>query len=92
MLDEQQQFQVTSDQQAELAALLEATGKPWPKVLDEALTTYRQEEVRKRNGGSSPESFFEAASRLRLIGCLRGGPSDLSTNPSYMEGFGRSDG
>ena len=25
----------------------------------------------------------------KYIGCLKGLPSDLSTNPKYMEGFGR---
>jgi hypothetical protein len=25
-----------------------------------------------------------------LIGCIEDGPSDLSTNPKYMEGFGKS--
>ena len=24
-----------------------------------------------------------------LAGCVEGGPGDLSTNPKYMEGFGR---
>jgi predicted DNA-binding antitoxin AbrB/MazE fold protein len=37
------------------------------------------------------ESFFEAASRLGLIGSLHGGPPDLSSNPEHMEGFGRAD-
>jgi hypothetical protein len=31
-------------------------------------------------------SFLEAA--RDYIGCLEGGPSDLSTNKAYMEGFG----
>ena len=25
----------------------------------------------------------------KFIGCIKDGPSDLSTNPKYMEGFGR---
>lgn len=25
-----------------------------------------------------------------LVGCIKDGPSDLSTNPKYMEGFGES--
>jgi predicted DNA-binding antitoxin AbrB/MazE fold protein len=36
------------------------------------------------------ESFFEAASRLGYIGCIKGTPPDLSTNKKYMEGFGKS--
>jgi hypothetical protein len=40
---------------------------------------------------ASGESFYEAATRLGLIGCVRGGPPDLSTNPMHMEGFGASE-
>ena len=35
---------------------------------------------------SQPGSFLEAAGDL--IGCVEG-PGDLSTNPKYMEGFGK---
>ena len=33
-------------------------------------------------------SFLEAAKKY--VGCLEGGPPDLSTNKRYMEGFGES--
>ncbi len=32
-------------------------------------------------------SFSEAA--RQFIGCLDGGPGDLSTNPKHLKGFGR---
>jgi hypothetical protein len=32
-------------------------------------------------------SFAEVAQKY--IGCVEGGPEDLSTNPKYMEGFGQ---
>ncbi len=35
-----------------------------------------------------PQSFTAAAQSY--IGCLDGGPPDLSTNPHYMVGFGAS--
>ena len=35
-----------------------------------------------------PESCYDLAKRLGLIGVFKGGPSDLSTNPAHMEGFG----
>jgi len=35
-----------------------------------------------------PISVLEAAGDL--IGCLEGGPVDLSTNPQYLEGFGEA--
>jgi predicted DNA-binding antitoxin AbrB/MazE fold protein len=38
------------------------------------------------------ESFYDAASRLGFIGCVKGAPSDLSTNKKYLEGFGSNGG
>ncbi|MDR3638072.1 MAG: hypothetical protein P4L84_29980 [Isosphaeraceae bacterium] len=38
------------------------------------------------------ETAFDAAERAGLIGCIEGAPrspTDLSTNPKHMEGFGR---
>ena len=40
----------------------------------------------------SEETAFDVANRAGLIGCIKGSPrspSDLSTNPKHMEGFGR---
>jgi hypothetical protein len=34
------------------------------------------------------ESCYDIAKRLGIIGVFKGGPSDLSTNPKHMEGFG----
>ena len=34
-----------------------------------------------------PESLFDALNAIGAIGCFEG-PSDLSTNPKHMEGFG----
>ena len=34
------------------------------------------------------ESAYDLAKRAGLIGIFKGGPSDLSTNPKHMEGFG----
>lgn len=79
-----------SSQQAELLRLAAQTGKPWSLVLSEALASYRAQECSAQpQNGISDESFFDAASKLGLIGCLEGGPTDLSTNPAHMEGFGR---
>lgn len=44
------------------------------------------------NGSLPEESAFEVASRAGLIGCIKGAPrtpTDLSTNPTHMEAFGR---
>ena len=36
------------------------------------------------------ESLRDALARRGLLGCLTGGPADLSTNAQHMEGFGDS--
>jgi hypothetical protein len=35
-----------------------------------------------------PETCLQLAERLGIVGCIKGLPADLSTNPAYMEGFG----
>ena len=72
-------------QRRALAELSDKSGKPWPEVFSEALSLYRP---KVETNGKNGESFGEAAARLGLIGCVEG-PADLSTNPAYMEGFGR---
>lgn len=34
-----------------------------------------------------PRTAYDAAKAAGVIGCERGGPKDLSTNPKYFEGF-----
>lgn len=77
---------LSEEQKQYLAQLAEQTGKSWDEVLREALVNYRPR-TESANGGQE-ESFYDAAMRLGLIGCVKGGPTDLSTNPKYMEGFG----
>ncbi|NNJ25179.1 hypothetical protein [Alienimonas chondri] len=36
------------------------------------------------------ESAYDAFLAAGAIGCVKGGPSDVATNPKYMEGFGKS--
>jgi len=41
---------------------------------------------------ATEDSAYDVAHRAGLIGCLKGtrhSPTDLSTNPKHMEGFGR---
>ena len=78
---------LTPEQQQQVAKLAERTGRPWDVVLSEALAAFQAtSELNRRNGN---ESFYDAATRLGFIGSVKGGPADLSTNPKYMEGFGK---
>ena len=79
-------IELTAAQKERLAKLADQTGKPWDAVLVEALATYEPKADAASANGS--ESFYDAAARHGLIGCVQGGPPDLSTNPKYMVGFG----
>jgi hypothetical protein len=81
------QIRLGPDLQRELAQLADDAGKPWNVVLSEALASYRAERV----ATSSGESVHDAMQRLGLLGCVDDAPADLSTNSSYMNGFGRDD-
>ncbi len=35
------------------------------------------------------ENCLQLAERLGILGSIKGLPADLTTNPKYMEGFGR---
>jgi metal-responsive CopG/Arc/MetJ family transcriptional regulator len=45
-----------------------------------------QEHMRQR---TPRETCYDLAKRLGIIGSVKGLPTDLSTNPEHMEGFGR---
>lgn len=36
-------------------------------------------------------TLYQLLHQAGLIGCIKDAPSDLSTNPKYMEGFGKSE-
>lgn len=51
------------------------------QVVREALEVYLAR-------GDGQRSAYELARDLGLIGCVRRGARDLSTNPKHLEGFG----
>lgn len=61
-------------------------GLPESALIRDALETYLRQ-------FSEPRSAYEAAEEAGLIGCVGRGrrwPKDLSTNPRYFKGFGKS--
>ena len=58
------------------------TGQTESEIVREALEAHLAQEP----AGSA----YELAQRLGLVGCAKGLPADLSTNPKYFEGFGKS--
>jgi hypothetical protein len=85
------QIQLTDAERRLVYELAERTGKPWTNVLNEALSQYRQKVVAPVLDSSSRDSWHDRLHRHGLVGSLRGGPADLSSNPSHMQGFGLSD-
>ena len=58
------------------------SGKSESQVVREALVEY----LGKRPRG---ESCLDLARRIRVVGCAKGLPRDLSTNPKHFEGLGK---
>ena len=60
-------------------------GVPESELVREALESYLSPPQKMR-------SAYDAAVALGVIGCAKGLPRDLSTNPKYMKGFGEDRG
>jgi hypothetical protein len=70
----------------------------YQRVLEEARRLSSEERQRLIRELSAPEpqtsgdqvrSLYDALSARGVIGCLKDAPPDLSTNPTFMEGFGQ---
>lgn len=57
------------------------TGKPESMIIREALDEYLKKH------GQMP-SCYDLLVKSKILGSIKGLPSDLSTNPMHMEGFG----
>jgi hypothetical protein len=83
-----QAVQLTPEQLRLLGEWSARTGKPAQELLAEALGEFQPHAAEQPANGQHGESLSERLSRKGMLGCLAGGPSDLSTNPDHMEGFG----
>ena len=59
------------------------TGKPESSLVREALE-------RQLSRSEAGETAYDLALRAGLIGAVKGGSRDLSTNPRHFDGFGES--
>jgi hypothetical protein len=75
-------IRLTQELERRLATEAKKTGRGESEIVREALADY----LNKQAAGPSA---YDIAKKMGLIGCAKGLPSDLSTNPAYMEGFGR---
>jgi len=85
------EIQLTHEQQVQLADMVEQSGKDWPCLLAELLNSHqcepRVDDARDANGA---QSLYDALRRDGYLGAVVGGPTDMSTNPEYLEGFGQA--
>lgn len=81
-------IQLTDAERRLLAEASARTGKPWEELLRNALDQIEETAGPSPANGEKLESLFDRLSKHGLIGCLDGGPENLSTNPVRMEGFG----
>ena len=65
-----------------LRVCAKTTGRTASEAIRDALHVYLAD-------APPGESFYDQAKRLGAIGCARGLPTNLSTGPEHMEGFGK---
>jgi predicted DNA-binding protein len=82
MASERLSIRLTKKQQQKLTALASLARKTESELVREALEEYFQRNL-------EGPSCYDIAKKAGWIGCIKNGPPDLSTNPKYMEGFGR---
>ena len=68
--------------QERLGSAAQAAGKTESQVVRDALEDYLDRSQRV-------VTAYDLFKKAGIIGCVKGGPKDLSTNPKYMEDFGR---
>jgi hypothetical protein len=85
---------LTPEQRVRLAELAEKAGKQWNVIVDELLDAapraLQSQSAANANGESlMVRTLYDVLLERGILGCFDG-PSDLSTNPEHMEGFGES--
>jgi hypothetical protein len=89
MSAEPQRIELTAEQTRLVMDWSARTGMTPQEVLDDVLRQYVRRFGAECEGRVAGKSLYDALAWKGLIGCIKGGPTDLSTNPKYMEGFGK---
>jgi hypothetical protein len=56
---------------------------------EQLLDELEQRQIVPTNGSASVRTLFEAFQERGLIGSIKGAPGEWSSNPDYLEGFGK---
>jgi len=83
------QIDLSPEQRVRLARLAEQTGRDWAELVDHLLNSVpiAPESTRPNIERLRSKTLFEVLTERGILGCFDG-PTDLSTNPKHMEGFG----
>jgi len=84
-------IKLTMEQRQQLAQLSEHTGLSPSELINNFLKQFPVPEE-NANGNAQRRTLYDAFAEDGSIGMVKGGPTDVSTNPKYLEGFGRSAG
>lgn len=85
-------LRIDADVQRRIEVYARAVGVTPSEVVRQAFEAYEASHNGTPPTETGEETVFDVLSRAGLIGCLKaasGTPTDLSTNPEFMEGFGR---
>jgi len=83
-------FTLSVEQQLHLARISKSVGRSPSEVLDQLLQQFPLP-TPIAHGVEKPRTLYDAFAEDGSIGMIEEGPADVSSNPKYMEDFGRSD-
>jgi len=81
MSDDRISVRVEPALRKKLGRIARRFGKSESELVRDVLSEFCQRD--------SGQSAYDLAKRAGIIGMIKDAPPDLSTNPKYMEGFGR---
>jgi hypothetical protein len=81
-------FTLSTEQQLHLARISASVGKSPGEVIDQLLDQFPIPSASE--GSQQSRTLYDAFSDDGSIGLIQDGPTDVSSNPKYMEGFGQS--
>jgi hypothetical protein len=79
------EIQLSPEQQTQLASLSDQAGISWPDLLSQLFASCPPT---AKLAGNRHATLYDALADDGFLGAAVGGPSDMSTNPIYLEGLG----
>ena len=77
-----------AERRRKLEQIAELNGKSASELVRDAIDHYLAEHVQSEP--KHGDTLYDIAKSTGAIGLLKGGPTDVSTNPKYLKGFGQN--